>query len=211
MSKDKQDTEQVVVGSHEWLELLFAKRYTKEWQKDILALLDKDEFIENYPSTDGLARVAGLIFGEFQVNVNVIKSPSVGDRSATVQVEILRVGGQKFSSAADVSEINTKKPYCLHPVATAETKAYGRALKKMLGIKVHTHEEMLDDETSYEKLTEQQVRAVENVAKKLNVNLDSFLAEHAGVSLDAFKSGSGLTKDHGMKLLNKLNEIQNAK
>ena len=209
MSKEKQD--EVVVGSHEWLALLFAKRYTKEWQKDILALLDKDEFIENYPSTDGLARVAGLIFGEFQVNVEVVKSPSVGDRSATVRVDILRVGGERFSSAADVSEINTKRPYCLHPVATAETKAYGRALKKMLGIKVHTHEEMLDDETSYEKLTEQQVRAVENVAKKLNVNLDSFLAEHAGVSLDAFKSGSGLTKEHGMKLLDKLNEIQNAK
>lgn len=209
MSKEKQD--EVVVGSHEWLALLFAKRYTKEWQKDILALLDKDEFIENYPSTDGLARVAGLIFGEFQVNVEVVKSPSVGDRSATVRVDILRVGGERFSSAADVSEINTKRPYCLHPVATAETKAYGRVLKKMLGIKVHTHEEMLDDETSYEKLTEQQVRAVENVAKKLNVNLDSFLAEHAGVSLDAFKSGSGLTKEHGMKLLDKLNEIQNAK
>lgn len=199
------------VGSAEWLEYILSLRNTKEWQKELLNLLDKDELIENYPSTDGLSRIARLVFGHFDVLVNVLKCPSVGDRSSTVHV---RICNKEFNyeSAADVYEHNTKAPYNKHTVATAETKAYGRALKKLLGLRIHTHEEMLDDSSSYEKLNEQQVRAVENMAKKLNVDLNTFLAEHAGVNLDTFKGGSsGLTKDHGIQLLDKLNQVQNKK
>lgn len=208
MSKDKGE---LVVGSVEWTADLMAKRFTKEWQPAVLSLLEKDEFIENYPSTDGLARIGGLIFGPYNVHVQVVHSPSPGDRSATVHVRVSNASGI-YESAADVSDINTKKPFSLHPVATAETKAFGRALKKMLAIKIHTHEEMLGDDSNYEKLTEQQVRAVENLTKKMGLDVEAFLAEHAGVSLDLFKSGvSGLTKEHGIKLLEKLNELQNKK
>lgn len=204
-------------GSPEWLDSINKLKNTKEWQKTLLDLLDKDELVENYPSTEGLYRLARLVYGDLNISVTVLKCPQVGDRSSTVHVKVSTTGNcvrscRSVESAADVYEHNTKSPYNKHAVATAETKAFGRALKKLLGLKIHTHEEMLDDETSYEKLNEQQVRAVENVAKKLNVDLNEFLAEHAGVSIDLFKSGSsGLTKEHGIKLLDKLNQIQNKK
>ena len=211
MSKTSDKTEDNSVGSEAWLTNLLSKRYTKEWQKEVLALLDKDELIENYPSTDGLSRLTRLIFGEYSSFIEVPKAPTHGDRSATVIVEV-QCAGSNYAGAADVYEFNTKSPYNKHPVATAETKALGRALKKLLGLKVHTHEEMMDDEFSYEKLSEQQVRAVENLAKKLNVELEPFLQENAGISLEVFKSGnSGLSKDQGLQLLNKLNDIQNGK
>lgn len=207
----KTSKEEVVVGSDEWRDGLIGKRYTKDWQKEVLNLLEKDEMIENYPSTDGLSRVTRLIFGEYSSSIEVPKAPSHGDRSATVIVRI-HLGGYIYSGAADVYEFNTKSPYNKHPVATAETKALGRALKKLLGLKVHTHEEMMDDEFAYEKLNEQQVRAVENFAKKLSIELEPFLQENAGISLELFKSGnSGLSKDQGLQLLNKLNDIQNGK
>lgn len=215
MSKTSEKTENdLEVGSEAWLADLLSKRYTKEWQKDVLALLDKDELIENYPSTDGLSRLTRLIFGEYSSYIDVAKAPTHGDRSATVVVRVIIDNNtmSTYSGAADVYEFNTKSPYNKHPVATAETKALGRALKKLLGLKVHTHEEMMDDEFSYEKLSEQQVRAVENLAKKLNVELEPFLQENAGVSLEVFKGGnSGLSKEQGLQLLNKLNDIQNGK
>ena len=207
----KTSDSEVVVGSDEWRDSLLSKRYTKEWQKEVLNLLEKDELIENYPSTDGLSRVTRFIFGEYSSSIEVPKSPTNGDRSATVIVRI-HLGGNIYSGAADVYEFNTKAPYNKHPVATAETKALGRALKKLLGLKVHTHEEMMDDEFAYEKLQEQQVRAIENFSKKLELDLEQFLQENAGISLEVFKSGnSGLSKDQGLKLLEKLNNIQNNK
>ena len=71
---------------------------------------------------------------------------------------------------------------------------------------------MLDDDTSYEKITDQQIRAIENISKKSKIDLSKFLAEHAGIDLDTFKSGnSGLTREHGVALLSTLNDINNGK
>lgn len=189
---------------------IMAVKYTKEWQKKLLDLLEKDEFIENYPSTDGLLRIARLVYGDFSIHCDVVMCPDGHRKNATVKVSLIFPNLQ-IQAVADTTEHNIKSPFNKHLVATAETKALGRALKKLLGIHVHTHEEMLDDGNEYEKITEQQIRAIENMGKKLKVDLDVFLAENAGINMDVLKEGSNLTKDHGLQLLDKLNQIQNKK
>ena len=133
MSKtSKAEETEVVVGSIEWRESLYGLRNTKAWQKELLKLLDKDELIEEYPSTDGLARLCRIVFGDFSTNVDVKKCPNSDDRSATVIVNVYVYspifGELNHGGAADVSPNNTKLPFSAHPVATAETKALGRAL-----------------------------------------------------------------------------------
>lgn len=206
------------VGSLEWRRALLSKRGRKEWQKEVLALLEPDELSDNYPTTDGLARITRLIFGEFYVDVVVAKAPAQGDRMATVNVMVstaTHIDGfppLRICSSADATEYNTKAPYNKHLVATAETKAFGRALKRLLAINIHTKEEMLDDETSYEKITDQQIRAIENLTKKFKIDLDAFLVAHAGIDADTLKSGnSGLSREHGVALLTTLNDINNEK
>lgn len=202
------------VLSAEWFENLKSIRYTKDWQTELLALLDKDELIEGYPSTDGLLRLTRLVFGEPNIIVNVNKSPQMDDRAATVTVTVRtyneRFGACNHMGAADVSPNNTKHPYNLHPVATAETKALGRALKRLLALRIHTHEEMLgEDSVDYDKIQDQQIRAIENMSKKLNVNLELLLAEECGVTIDAFKVGGSLSKEQGLKVIERLNEMRN--
>lgn len=207
-------SEELEVGSQEWKDSLFEVINTKAWQKTLLDVLDKDELIDGYPSTDGLARLFRLIYGDFQTDIEVPKCPNVDDRSATVIVTIscyTQDRDIRHTGSADVSINNTKPPYCYHPVATAETKALGRALKRALRLRIHTHEEMLNaDGVAFEPIQEQQVRAIENMSKKLGVNLDLLLAEQCGTTYASFTSkDSTISKSDALKLLDILNVMQN--
>ena len=117
------------IGSPEWRKSLLKKRGTKGWQQEVMALLEPDELVDNYPTTDGLARVTRMIFGEFYLDIMVVKAPMQGDRTATVNAMVTTITPidgfppLRFASCADVTEFNTKAPYNKHLVATAEKKA----------------------------------------------------------------------------------------
>lgn len=201
------------VGSVEWIEYVKSIKFTnvKDYQKELLGALDDSEMIENYPSTDGLYRLYCLLYGQPQIFVDVVKSPSSDDRAATVKVEIIGNEGMCVCSSADVYPGNTKHPFSSHPVATAETKALGRTLKRALGLRIHTHEEMLgEDAPRFKSVEPQQVRAIENMSKKLNVNLHKLLAEVCGVTVDALQAdNSPVSQEQGIEILEKLSDMRN--
>jgi len=205
------------IGSEEWRENVASPLLnTDGWQKFVLSLLKDDELIEGFPSAPGLARVANLLYKRVEINSSVIKAPTSHDRSATSQatVNVFSSLGDaphylKYTASADVSESNTKSPYNKHPVATAETKAIGRALKLLLGLKIHTFEEMLEDENDYKKINAMQIKTVNLLCDRLEVSKKKFLAAHAGVDVSDFEVGSTtLTEADGTRLLELLNEYQ---
>jgi len=118
-----------------------------EWTDYVLGLLTKDEKDQNgNPKTDGLRRVATKLYGDFDIFSDVIQCPDVENAyRATVSVRLYfhSTNGITVCGSADVYSGNTEHEYAKHAVATAETRAEGRALRRALKlVKVLAAEEL---------------------------------------------------------------------
>jgi len=167
-----------------------------EWTDHVLGLLTDDEKISGNPTTDGLRRI-------FEVALNcrlvasqtkVAQSPDPNnEKRATVvhsltyrlnpgcsdpeNLNLITVDG-----AADVYWGNCDKVFRNHPVAVAETRAEGRALRRALKLrKVVAAEEIAKDiedhpdENSVSKITNNQINFIDVMAKRLNINVTKLL------------------------------------
>lgn len=117
--------------------------YSVGWSDYVMSLLIKEELVSGNPTTDGLRRLARQIFGAINFMTEVKQFPNIeNERRATVVVTISGQFGS-ICGAADVNSSNTEAMFAVHPVAVAETRAEGRALRKLLGLrKVVAAEEM---------------------------------------------------------------------
>lgn len=170
-----------------------------EWTDYVLGLLSDDEKISGNPTTDGLRRVF-----EIALNCKVISSTTTiaqspdpnNEKRATVvhslsyflnepsttspDLNIITVDG-----AADVYWGNCDKVYRNHPVAVAETRAEGRALRRALKLrKVVAAEEIakeIDDNpdaNTVSKISNAQINFIDIMAQRLNINVSKLLTEN---------------------------------
>ena len=131
-------------------------RGTLAWEGFVLSQLADNEKEEKngntYPKASGLRRLAELLLGPIiESGPKQVFAPQEYDypSRATVIYEIVidfsrgnEYDVRRFSEAADAWLGNTPSPFHLHPVATASTRAEGRALKKALQLTSLTAEEM---------------------------------------------------------------------
>ena len=116
---------------------------SEEWTGYVLSLFSSDELIDGNPVTAGLRRVAEIVLGEIIESGPTKVFPATeenGPGRATVVYRVVircvRTGDYKtYSDVADVWHGNTDDLFCAHPVATASTRAEGRALRKALKLK----------------------------------------------------------------------------
>jgi hypothetical protein len=163
-----------------------------EWHDYVISHLTEQEMFHNRPTVDGLRRVVELIMdGVSDMSTTVVQSPTPdNERRATVVVEIL-VGGRKFSGAADAyyGNANTEiegQRICEYPVALAETRAEGRALKRALGLRlINAAEEISnnnDPNTDSDFITDTQISFIDtmckNSARGMNINIEKFVEKH---------------------------------
>lgn len=162
-----------------------------EWTDHVLALLTDDEKINGNPTTDGLRRIFEIALNctIVESTSNVIQSPSPeNEKRATVvfylkyilndtnrETELLNI--RSVSGAADVYWGNCDKVYRNHPVAVAETRAEGRALRRALKLrKVVAAEELakdIEDHPDHDnvtKITNNQINFMDVLSKRLDVN-----------------------------------------
>ena len=170
-----------------------------EWTDYVVDLFEDNELINKNPTCAGLRRLAEQLIGPIvEMNTKVVHAPSCTDRSATVVVDIVidsHEGGFTFqySGAADVFDNeygnNCDAPYSAYPVATAETRAESRALKRALKLNVVAAEELssnpsvgvvkrVDEEKRTEgKITTTQINFLEVMTGRLNLDLKKFVAK----------------------------------
>ncbi len=166
-----------------------------EWTKYVLSEMLPDEKVNGCPTTDGLRRVCERVLGRItHSSTDVIDFPRLeNERRATVRVTLqIQVGRQasndiiSVDGTADVYWGNTEKPFRNYPVATAETRAEGRALRRALRLsKVVVAEEMgatVDHDYEPGDATEgcissTQVAYLDNMGKKLDLNLKAVIKD----------------------------------
>ena len=169
------------------------------WTDYVLSLLSEDEKISGNPTTDGLRRVFEIALNciIISADTNVVQSPSPeNEKRATVTHTLTYILNDESvpselkmrsaTGAADVYWGNCDKIYRNHPVAVAETRAEGRALRRALKLrKVVAAEELAKeiedhpDENSTNKISSNQVNFIDVLAKRLNINVRELLLDLA--------------------------------
>lgn len=179
-----------------------------EWTDHILSMLSEDEKISGNPTTDGLRRIFELALNcrVLSSSTSVVQSPDPNNEKRATVVHTLVYRLNPYSSdpdgintlsvdgAADVYWGNCDKVYRNHPVAVAETRAEGRALRRALRLrKVVAAEELAKeiedhpDNNSVTKITSNQINFIDVVAQRLNINVISLLRSNNIESNDIYK------------------------
>jgi hypothetical protein len=204
---------------------------SKEWNSYIMDKFEPRELIDGNPICAGLRRVAEDVLGSIVSSRPVQVWPSTdvnGPGRATVVFEIVinwMDSGElrTFAEVADVWHGNTDDLFCAHPVATASTRAEGRALRKALKVKCLAAEELakkdivaivrqsvnadkeIDGEWNEEDtISSPQVNFIDAKCKQLDISVVGFI--NAGS--DSYSSINKVSKQTASKMLSALNEYQ---
>lgn len=194
------------------------------WTDHVLELLSDDEKIKGNPTTDGLRRIFEIALDCTVINSSseVVQYPSPeNEKRATVVHSLTYVLNNKelepeiktrtVNGAADVYWGNCDKIYRNHPVAVAETRAEGRALRRGLKLrKVVAAEEIADtiednpDMDSVTNITSNQIAFMDVLCKRLNINAVNFI-EHLKFDVSDFRS---LTHKDAVTIIRQLSSYQ---
>lgn len=195
------------------------------WTDHVLSLLSDDEKIMGNPTTDGLRRIFEIALDCRIVSStsNVVQSPEPSnEKRATVVhsisyylndpvLESKGLNVMTIDGSADVYWGNCDKIYRNHPVAVAETRAEGRALRRALKLrKVVAAEEIADniddhpDADSVSKISTNQINFMDVLSKRLNINTLELLK-----SLDfTFDTVYNISHDNAVLAIQKLSKYQ---
>ena len=162
-----------------------------DWHPFVMSLLDPTELNEGFPKADGLRRVGELLLGDIVDSkpLEVIPVNGNGVGRATVSYSVTFKwwddSTRTYADAADCFEGNINDEFIVFSLATAVTRAEGRALRKALKLKVCTAEEISDkvkvkpktssnggNDTS---ITEPQIKFMNAKCKALNINVMELL------------------------------------
>lgn len=169
-----------------------------EWTDHVLSLLQDDEKIMGNPTTDGLRRIFETVLDCVVISAEstVVQSPSPDNEKRATVVHHLtyllnnsiinEYSHRTVSGAADVYWGNCDKIYRNHPVAVAETRAEGRALRRALKLrKVVAAEELtkdIEDHPDHDnvtKITNNQLNFIDVLSKRININVVKLLSKLA--------------------------------
>ena len=198
-----------------------------EWNDYVMSLFEEDELIENRPLSAGLRRVSELVLGRIVSSGPVQVFPPKEDNGigrATVVWKVEFEDGTMFSDVADCWEGNTDDTYCAYAVATAATRAEGRALRKALRLRTVADEELTKKNTAsivrgisqskgmdntqgeYEdssRMTDNQANFIDVKCRQLNVDGSKFFKEVFKIS-----TSRKITKQQASNAIEKLNDFQ---
>ena len=200
-----------------------------EWTDHVLNLLSDDEKIAGNPTTDGLRRIFEIALNctVVESTSKVVQTPAIdNERRATVVHTISYVLNNIYpethgfnnsmprviSGTADVYWGNCDKIYRNHPVAVAETRAEGRALRRALKLrKVVAAEEIAKEidtdhleENNIGKINSTQINFFDVFGKRLDINIHRLLEK---LAIDA-KNIYNISYDDAVKTITALSGYQ---
>jgi len=205
-------------------------RTSPEWNDWVMSLFEEDELFDGRPVCNGLRRVATLVLGPILVSKpSEVFPPLTGDElgRSTVVWELVFESGHVFGDVADCWEGNTDDAFCVFSTATASTRAEGRALRKALGLKTVSAEEMTSKNTAsvakeisnkrsssstegeYDnsgRMTDPQANFIDVKAKQLDVNVAEFFKVVFDLNVNR-----KIDKRQASEAIEKLNEYQGDK
>jgi hypothetical protein len=157
------------------------------WTDYFLSHLTDNELKKGNPTVDGIRRVTEKLYGEILAShTEVLEHPCAANNwsrcVAMHNLQIRKYANDELVSiqgVVDVKYQNIPQPYCEHLVATADTRAEGKALRRALKLNIVTAEEVNvkeeDDVTTTENINDAQIVAINQLCKRLDINVNKLL------------------------------------
>ena len=185
--------------------------HSLEWTDHVLSKLSDDEKIAGNPTTDGLRRIFEVVLDctVISASTEIVQSPSIENEKRATAIHHLKFAMNSLpdssalkyrsvSGSADVYWGNCDKIFRNHPVAVAETRAEGRALRRALRLrKVVAAEEIakdIEDHPDHDtitKITNNQINFIDVLAKRLDINVIKLLDKLALNTTNIYNIGHG--------------------
>jgi len=190
--------------------------YDPEWSEFLLDQLSDSELINGAPTVDGLRRITEKCFGEIIESRSwVVETPnSENNQRCTLGHTLTLIKYRnsqtlKIDGCVDVVYHKTPYPFKDHLVATADTRAEGKALRRALKIRVVTAEELQHEDeeevlSSDEVINDQQILAINQLCKRLDVSV-------AAITVNQYNTAKNITDLRNLEarlLIGKLSEFQ---
>lgn len=191
-----------------------------DWSDFVISHLTENELFEGAPKVSGLRRVTELLLGEIvRSETTVVQAPTQdNERRATVihSVTLRSDDGviRVSQGAADAFSGNSDRMFAAHPVALAETRAEGRALRRLLRLSssVVTAEEKVKPTEKFDdfilpdtnKIAEVQITGADVTGRRININLRKVVDKN----FPNVNNINELSNDDGINLLNILSSYQ---
>tara|TARA_B100000809_G_scaffold253278_1_gene289102 strand:- start:233 stop:1153 length:921 start_codon:yes stop_codon:yes gene_type:complete len=205
--------------------------FSDEWSGYVMAHFKPNELIDGNPICAGLRRVAELLLGDIIESGPEQVFPATdnnGPGRATVVFSVTfnwmnSDSTKTFKEVADVWHGNTDDLFCAHPVATASTRAEGRALRKALKLRCLAAEELAKKDIveivqqavkqaptsgeyeSDKRISSQQIHFIDNRCNQLDIDVFSFI----NIGEGEYSSINDVNKDNAKKMIKVLNSYQN--
>ena len=204
---------------------------SKEWNDYVMSLFYPNELIDGNPICAGLRRVAEDVLGDLVSSRPSQVFPSQdnnGPGRATVVFEVVFdwMNSGQFRTFADVADVwhgNTDDLFCAHPVATASTRAEGRALRKALKIRCLAAEELAKKDIvsivresvnkgqpttgefgENDTISSSQINFLNNKCKQLDISVVEFI----NMGKNKYNNVEDITKQSASSMLGVLNQYQ---
>ena len=204
---------------------------SEDWHEYVMSQFKPNALIDGNPITAGLRRVVEVVLGEVietgPVEVFPATDPNGPGRATVIYRVVLEEyesGRTKsYSDTADVWHGNTDDLFCAHPVATACTRAEGRALRKALKLRVLAAEELAKKDNvgivqqsvnqqptdgewnPDEKVSPQQINFIDNKCSQLDIDVMKFV--NSGST--SYPRVNNVTKETAKNMIVELNKYQN--
>ena len=194
-----------------------------EWDSYVMSQFQNNELIDGNPICAGLRRVTELVLGDIVSSGPVQVFPANdenGPGRATVVfkvvIECFDGKMREYSEVADVWHGNTDDLFCAHPVATASTRAEGRALRKALKLRVLAAEELarkdiveivkqsVKSANRIDGITNQQIQFMDNFCSRFDINVLNFI----NMGKETYPSIYEINKDKAAQMIKHLNQYQ---
>ena len=156
-----------------------------EWTTYVLRHLQDSELKNGNPTVDGLRRITGIVYGDIiHSETELLEIPSRTYEKCTAKHKIVlkRYADEEIvevSAVVDVRYNKTESPYNEYLVATADTRAEGKALRRLLKLSIITAEELSEkDEDDLEGQTvinDNQVNAINLLCQRLDINVEKMI------------------------------------
>ena len=186
------------------------------WTDHVLGMLRTNECVKKdgriYPKADGLVRLLYSIYGHENVTFERPEVHASEPIFASVTVLIAIRGQGTNIGSAECSYENTKRPFCTFPLATAETRAIGRAAKRALRlVSVLTAEEIGNlptnsDDGESGMITDNQIQFIDRQCKKHNISVQE-VVHSCYKEIENIKS---LSRNEAIQVNKKLNECSDS-
>jgi len=200
-------------------------RLSPEWHDYVMSHFKEYEMFDGYPTTAGLRRVCELLIGPITKSgpstVFPVQGNGLGRATVVYTISVVNQLSDSFaqtleySDVADAWEGNTDDIFCAHAVATASTRAEGRALRKLLKLRTLAAEEICKkdiskyianeerESTSEERITKDQINFINMKCKKLDIDVINFINSGS----EQYKSVYSIQRETAAKMIKKLQSI----